>query len=47
MDFMNRDQDHLLYKEQRIVSVVDNSLDVVPPLIPPEPFDFKFYSGEL
>ena len=44
---MKRDEDSLLYKEQKIVSIVDKSLEKVPPLVSWDPVDIKYYSGEL
>ena len=46
-DFMKRDVGHLMYRETKIISKIDNSIDVVPPLVHIEPRDIKFYSGEL
>jgi hypothetical protein len=37
----------MIYREQHIVSRVDNSLDVVPPIIPENVYDFLYYSGQL
>ena len=37
----------LMYREQHIISRVDNSLDIVPPLVPEKVFDFMEYSGQL
>jgi hypothetical protein len=36
-----------MYREQKIVSVIDNSLDIVPPLVCMDPLDIKYYAGEL
>lgn len=47
IDFVKKNDIELLYREQKIVSVVDNSLDIVPPLVPPNPYDFMGYSGQL
>jgi len=35
----------IIYREQHIVSRVDNSLDVVPPLVPEKASAFMEYSG--
>jgi hypothetical protein len=37
----------MIYREQQIVSRVDNSLDVVPPLVPEKASQFMEYSGQL
>lgn len=34
IDFVKKSELEMLYREQHIVSRVDNSLDIVPPLIP-------------
>lgn len=47
IDFMRRDEESLLYRELKIVSIIDNSLDIVPPLVCLDPKDIKFYNGEL
>ena len=47
IDFVKKNDIELLYREQKIVSVVDNSLDIVPPLVPPNAYDFMGYSGQL
>jgi len=36
-----------MYREQKMVSVIDNSLDMVPPLVCWDPLDIKYYAGEL
>lgn len=47
IDFVKKNDIELLYREQKIVSVVDNSLDIVPPLVPANAYDFMGYSGQL
>ena len=47
IDFMKRDQGQQIYRETKIVSVIDNSLDIVPPVVMWDPKDFKYYAGEL
>lgn len=47
VDFMKRDEGHSMYRETKIVSIIDKSIDVVPPLIHYDPQDIKFYAGEL
>ena len=37
MDFMRRDEGHVMYREMKIVSVIDKSIDVVPPLVYSDP----------
>jgi len=36
-----------MYREQNIISVIDNSQDMVPPLVSWDPLDIKYYAGEL
>lgn len=33
-DFANKDENFLPYRSERIVSIIDNSIDIVPPMIP-------------
>jgi len=47
IDFAAKDESFTAYREVKIVSKIDNSLDVVPPLVPSDPSDFMHYSGEL
>ena len=47
MDFMRRDEGHVMYREMKIVSVIDKSIDVVPPLVYSDPQEIKYYAGEL
>ena len=42
---MNRDEQYQIYKEAKITSVIDNTLDVVPPAVPMDPYDFMVYSN--
>lgn len=37
----------ILYREQKIVSVVDNSLDVIPPMIPTHHLDLQYYAHQI
>lgn len=47
MDFMKHDQEFTMYRETKIISVIDNSIDVVPPLVIADPVEWKYYAGEL
>lgn len=47
MDFVKKDGTELLYREQHIISKVDNSLDIVPPLVPEHVAQFMENSGQL
>ena len=47
MDFMNRDESYQMFREARITSQVDNSLDIVPPVVPMDPYEFLVYSNQL
>ena len=44
---MYRDDHYQLYREARIISKIDNSLDIVQPAIPLDPYDFMVYSDQL
>jgi len=47
IDFVKRSELQNMYREQPIVSRVDNSLDIIPPLVPEHVSDFMLYSGQL
>ena len=47
MDFMKQDEGFVMCRETKIISVIDNSIDIVPPLVHRDPIDIKYYSGEL
>ena len=47
MDFMKQDEGFVMCRETKIISVIDNSVDLVPPLVHRDPIDIKYYSGEL
>ena len=47
MDLMHRDNHYQFYREAKIVSKIDNSLDIVQPMIPMDPYEFMVYSGQL
>lgn len=48
MDFANQDvQASVLYREIKITSQVDNSLDVVPPMIRVNDLDRQFYIHQM
>mmetsp|Transcript_9867 Transcript_9867/g.13456 ORF Transcript_9867/g.13456 Transcript_9867/m.13456 type:complete len:198 (-) Transcript_9867:1194-1787(-) len=47
MDFMKYDEAFTMYRETKIISVIDNSIDIVPPVVLADPADWKYYSGEL
>ena len=36
-----------MYRKTTIISVIDNSMDIVPPLVHENPQDIKYYAGEL
>ena len=36
-----------MYRETPIISIIDKSIDVVPPLVNEDPAEWKFYAGEL
>ena len=36
-----------MYRRTTIISIIDNSMDVVPPLVHQNPQDIKYYAGEL
>ena len=47
IDFVKKSDLELIYREQMIISRVDNSIDVVPPLVPDTAAMFMEYSGQL
>ena len=47
IDFMKYDEAFTMYREEKIISVIDNSMDLVQPLIASDPQDWKRYTGEL
>lgn len=47
MDFMKHDESFTMYRKTKIISIIDNSLDIVQPLVACDPTDWKYYSGEL
>ena len=47
IDFMKHDEGHVMYRKTTIISVIDNSVDIVPPLVHRDPLEIKYYAGEL
>ena len=47
MDMMPRDNHYQFYREAKIVSKIDNSLDIVQPMIPMDPYEFMVYNDQL
>ena len=47
MDFMPHEPCLQMYRETPIISIIDKSIDVVPPLVNEDPTEWKFYAGEL
>ena len=47
IDFMKHDEAFTMYRETKIISVIDDSMDIVQPLIASDPADWKRYANEL
>lgn len=46
IDFANRDEDFIAYRPERVVSIVDNSLDIVPAMVPADLSEYIFKSSD-
>ena len=44
---MKHDEAFTMYRETKIISVIDDSMDIVQPLIASDPADWKRYANEL
>ena len=45
-DFANKDENFLPYRPERIVSIIDNSIDIVPPMIPADMSEYIMKSTD-